>query len=172
MAPHSEASSNNETQTPSIDFVTLGMFIIDDIDFLPPTPPVKDILGGAGTYSALGARLLSPASLSSTVGWIVDKGSDFPPALSKLIDAWSTHAVYRRDAERLTTRGWNGYETADAYTGADLDPVLLQSKSFHLICSPLRCQELVRDITHRRRDVMPADSYTKPIFIWEPPKPR
>ncbi|OAA39887.1 MAK32-like protein [Beauveria brongniartii RCEF 3172] len=186
MAPHSNATDAGDTdlETTPIDFVTLGMFIIDDIDFLPPTPPAKDILGGAGTYSALGARLLSPSPLSKTVGWVVDKGSDFPPALAELIDAWDTHAVYRHDAARLTTRGWNGYDAgADQkrafkyttpkrrLTGADLDSALLQSKSFHLICSPLRCQELVRDITARRRAAAaaaPHDAYTKPIFIWEP----
>lgn len=125
---------------------------------------------------------MSPAPvLSSTVGWVVDRGSDFPPSLAELIDTWSTHAVYRDDASRLTTRGWNGYEPgadqkrAFSYrtpkkrlTAADLDPALLQAKSFHLICSPLRCQELVRDITSRRRAVMPADAYTKPVFVWEP----
>ncbi|KAM3474053.1 hypothetical protein MY8738_008074 [Beauveria namnaoensis] len=184
MAPHSNATDAGDTdlQTTPIDFVTLGMFIIDDIDFLPPTPPAKDILGGAGTYSALGARLLSPSPLSKTVGWVVDKGSDFPPALAELIDTWDTHAVYRHDASRLTTRGWNGYDAgADQkrafkyttpkrrLTGADLDSALLQSKSFHLICSPLRCQELVRDITARRRAAAAShDAYIKPIFIWEP----
>ncbi|KAH8719058.1 Protein MAK32 [Beauveria bassiana] len=185
MAPHSNATDAGDTdvQTTPIDFVTLGMFIIDDIDFLPPTPPAKDILGGAGTYSALGARLLSPSPLSKTVGWVVDKGSDFPPALAELIDTWDTHAVYRHDASRLTTRGWNGYDAgADQkrafkyttpkrrLTGADLDSALLQSKSFHLICSPLRCQELVRDITARRRAATAShdDAYIKPIFIWEP----
>ncbi|TQV96573.1 hypothetical protein V2A60_003039 [Cordyceps javanica] len=183
MAPHADATDGGDTDLKSapIDFVTLGMFIIDDIDFLPPTPPVKDILGGAGTYSALGARLLSPPPLSTTVGWVVDQGSDFPQALGELIDSWDTHAVRRLDVERLTTRGWNGYEAgADQkrafryttpkrrLTAADLDPALLQSKSFHLICSPLRCQELVREITARRRAVMPAAVYTKPIFVWEP----
>lgn len=154
--------------------------MIDDIDFIPPTPPVKDILGGAGTYSALGARLFSPSPLSQSVGWIVDKGSDFPPALTKLIDSWDTTAVYRLDPDRLTTRGWNGYEGTDQkrafkyttpklrLTGDDLTPELLQSKSFHLICSPLRCQELVRDITAKRKLVMRPDQYSKPIFIWEP----
>ncbi|KAM0302642.1 hypothetical protein HYE67_009745 [Fusarium culmorum] len=167
-------------QNVPIDFVTLGMFIIDDIDFIPPTEPVKDILGGAGTYSALGARLLSPPPKSTSVGWIVDQGSDFPPSLSTLIDSWSTSALFRHDGLRLTTRGWNGYEgTAEKrafkyltpkkrLTAEDLTPTLLQSRSFHMICSPNRCRDLVAEITSLRKKVMPAESYTKPIFIWEP----
>ncbi|KAH7327862.1 Ribokinase-like protein [Stachybotrys elegans] len=174
-----------------IDFVTMGMFIIgqlisghqDDIDFIPPTPPVKDVAGGAGTFSALGARLFSPPPTSTTVGWIVDQGSDFPPALTTLLDSWETSVVYRCDPERLTTRGWNGYDP-DAPSGEkrnfkyitpkkrltadDLTPSLLQSRSFHLICSPLRCQELVRQITSMRKAAADPDAYTKPIFIWEP----
>ncbi|KAM5359411.1 hypothetical protein ACJZ2D_014501 [Fusarium nematophilum] len=174
-----QAQPSNE-QSASIDFVTLGMFIIDDIDFLPPTPPVRNILGGAGTYSALGARLYSPHPQSASVGWIIDQGSDFPPALSTLIDSWATSALFRHDALRLTTRGWNGYESAaekrafkyltpkKRLTAHDLTPTLLQSRSFHLICSPNRCRELVSEITSLRKKLVSPESYTKPIFIWEP----
>lgn len=162
-----------------IDFVTLGMFIIDDIDFIPPTPPVKDILGGAGSFGALGARLFSPPPTSSTVGWIVDRGSDFPESLTALIDSWETSVQYRDDPSRLTTRGWNGYEdttekrafkyttTKKRLTADDLTPDLLQARSIHLICSPLRCQELVMDIIARRKEAAP-DTYSRPVFIWEP----
>ncbi|KAL2267757.1 hypothetical protein VTJ83DRAFT_5034 [Remersonia thermophila] len=178
-----------------IDFVTLGMFIIDDIEFLPPKPPAYNILGGAGTYSALGARLFSPPPLSRTVGWIVDQGSDFPQHLTDQIDAWQSSALVRRNPARLTTRGWNGYDAAERrafryatpkrrLTVDDLTPPLLQAKAIHLICSPLRCQELVKSLLARRhaaflaskRDANPdaaadadADAeYARPLIIWEP----
>ncbi|KAL5602007.1 hypothetical protein FOBRF1_009540 [Fusarium oxysporum] len=175
-----KASDSSGEEAVPIDFFTMGMFIIDDIDFIPPTPPVKDILGGAGTYSALGARLFSPPPKSGSVGWIVDQGSDFPPSLSTLIDSWSTSALFRHDGLRLTTRGWNGYEgTAEKrafkyltpkkrLTAQDLTPALLKSRSFHLICSPNRCRDLVSEITSLRKKVVPPETYTKPIFIWEP----
>lgn len=156
----------------------------DDIDFPEPEASVKDIFGGAGSYSALGARLFSPPPLSRTVGWIVDRGSDFPEHLGAAISSWDTSALLRDDPSRLTTRGWNGYEgTADQkrgfryttpkkrLTADDLTPELLQSRSFHLICSPLRCQQLVAEIKARRRELPPrADGSTdaRPIFIWEP----
>ncbi|KAK7394058.1 hypothetical protein QQX98_013158 [Neonectria punicea] len=184
---HLETPPESQLKNPSspeehvpIDFVTLGMFIIDDIDFIPPTPPVKNILGGAGAYSALGARIFSPPPISSSVGWIVDQGSDFPPSLSTLIDSWSTSALFRHDGLRLTTRGWNGYEGAaekrafkyltpkKRLTADDLTPTLLQSRSFHLICSPTRCRDLVSDITKLRKRAVAPDAYTKPVFIWEP----
>lgn len=70
---------------------------------------MKDILGGAGTYSALGARLFAAPQRSRAVGWIVDCGSDFPAELRETIDRWETGVVMRQTPHRLTTRGWNGY---------------------------------------------------------------
>ncbi|KAH8681267.1 Ribokinase-like protein [Xylariales sp. PMI_506] len=168
-----------DDQSQCIDFVTLGMFIIDEIEFLPPTPPVKDILGGAGTFSALGARIFSPPPKSSSVGWIIDQGSDFPTSLTTVIDEWQTSALMRPTPERLTTRGWNGYDENETrafrymtpkkrLTADDLTPTLLASRSFHLICSPTRCKELVLDIKERRGDLPGSGSLPKPIFIWEP----
>jgi hypothetical protein len=81
----------------------------DEIEFAPPKPPVKDILGGAGSYSALGARIFSPPPKSNSVGWIVDCGSDFPSELRQFISQWQTGVVIRETPDRLTTRGWNGY---------------------------------------------------------------
>ncbi|KAG6028070.1 hypothetical protein E4U41_000779 [Claviceps citrina] len=165
----------------NVDFVTLGMVIIDEIEFEPPTPPVYNILGGAGTYAALGARLFSPPPLSRSIGWIVDKGSDFPNDISETIDRWSTAAVIREDHDRLTTRGWNGYTgPADRrlfqyqtpkrrLMADDLTKDLLFSKSFHLICSATRCQELITEIIARREAAMPWNgTHIKPLFVWEP----
>ncbi|KAF3767368.1 hypothetical protein M406DRAFT_39374 [Cryphonectria parasitica EP155] len=180
-----------------IDFVTLGMFIIDDIEYRPPRPAERDVLGGAGSYAALGARLFSPAPTESqTVGWVVDKGSDFPPSVSTLIDSWTTSALVRHDLDRLTTRGWNGYvddkETrAFKYTtpkkrlvASDLSGTpLLQAKAFHIICSPSRCRELVTELLTLRKEQAPPEEpespegeaeggggggYTRPTIIWEP----
>ncbi|KAK8042557.1 PfkB family carbohydrate kinase [Apiospora phragmitis] len=136
----------------------------------PPTPLKKDVIGGAGTYSALGARLLSPPPLSTSVGWIVDKGSDFPTALTDLIESWETAALMRETPDRLTTRGWNGYDEHQnrgfryltpkkRITAEDLTPELLASRSFHM--------ELVRGIRERRADLTTPDgnNLPKPVFL-------
>ncbi|KAL2352591.1 MAK32-like protein [Cryomyces antarcticus] len=157
------------------DFCTLGMFIIDEIHFPPPQPSVYDVLGGAGTYSAVGARLFSPPPLSSSVGWIVDCGSDFPAELRNVVAQWETGVLMKETPERLTTRGWNGYGENEyrafkyltpklRVDETALNPRLLTSKSFHLICSPLRCIVLVEGILKRRNRL----SLTRPLFIWEP----
>ncbi|WPG97862.1 Ribokinase-like protein [Acrodontium crateriforme] len=163
-----------------IDFVTLGMFIIDDI-YPPPTAadqtPQKDIIGGAGTYSAIGARLFSPPPKSKSVGWIVDTGTDFPADVHETITSWQT-GVLMRPRDALTTRGWNGYGENDhrafkyltekkRLTADDLTPELLASRSFHLICSPNRCIEIVKRILERRKESLGAE-FPRPLIIWEP----
>ncbi|CAL3965256.1 hypothetical protein PZA11_001950 [Diplocarpon coronariae] len=168
---------DQEAPDQEIDFCTLGMFIIDEIHYLPPTPPVFDILGGAGSFSALGARLFSPPPSSKTVAWIVDKGSDFPESLARQIASWQTSCLIRPDDTRLTTRGWNGYDASQnrafkytspklRLTTSSLTPTLLFAKSFHLICSPTRCIELVTTILRARKSLNPTAE--KPLFIWEP----
>ncbi|KAF7904000.1 hypothetical protein EAF00_001334 [Botryotinia globosa] len=172
---HDDQISNHQ----EIDFCTLGMFIIDEIHYLPPTPSVYDVLGGAGSYSALGARLFSPPPLSQTISWVVDKGSDFPPSISSQINTWQTSCLIRTDPTRLTTRGWNGYDSNETrsfkYTTPKLrldessiasHPPLLFAKSFHLICSPNRCIDLVTRILSIRKSHSP--NHPKPLFIWEP----
>ncbi|KAK5175151.1 uncharacterized protein LTR77_000288 [Saxophila tyrrhenica] len=163
-----------------IDFCTLGMFIIDDIyppPDVPNQPAQKDIIGGAGTYSAIGARLFSPPPSSYSTGWIVDAGTDFPADLRDLIKSWQTGVLLRpRDA--LTTRGWNGYGENDhrafkyltekkRLTADDLTAELLKAKSFHLICSPTRCVDMVRRILDRRRGTF-GEYLVRPMIIWEP----
>ena len=49
-------------------------------------------------------------------------------------------------------------------------PALLNSRSFHLICSPTRCISLVQNILSLRRTYLSYNGREpqKPLFIWEP----
>lgn len=115
------------------------------------------------------------------MGWIIDKGSDFPAAVEDLVTAWDTSVLVRPTPERLTTRGWNGYDEHEnrafryvtpkiRLTASDLTPTLLTARSFHLICSPTRCRELVTEIKARRSGLGALDgsNLPRPIFVWEP----
>ncbi|KAF8249936.1 Ribokinase-like protein [Wilcoxina mikolae CBS 423.85] len=140
----------------------VGMFIIDEIHYGAPSDRkvANDVIGGAGTFGVLGARLFSPPPLSKTVGWIVDAGYDFPADCLAQLEALQTHLVLRQTPERLTTRGWNSYESGDQrafrYTtpkkrleAIDLIKCgLAGAKCVHLICSPARAEA--------------------PIVVWEP----
>ena len=86
---------------------------IDEIHFPPPRPPIKDIIGGAGTYSALGARLLQTPENAHLVSWTVHVGSNFPTQILDQITSWKTSVNLIDTKQRLTTRGWNHYRDDD-----------------------------------------------------------
>jgi hypothetical protein len=104
----------------SIWFIALSMLsrvpsnMLNHLDDIYPAPSASDqtpflnVPGGAGTFSALGARILSPPPRSKRVGWVVDAGHDFPSSLRDMITLWDT-AVEMRCRDGLTTKGWNGY---------------------------------------------------------------
>lgn len=90
-----------------LDFVTMGMFIVDDIYYSIPRAPVTDIIGGAGSYAVLGARIMRGSG--HTVGWTIHAGSDFPETVRKEVQSWGTRCEFVDTPERLTTRGLNVY---------------------------------------------------------------
>ncbi|EXJ81713.1 hypothetical protein A1O1_07778 [Capronia coronata CBS 617.96] len=158
-------------------FCTLGMFIIDEIEYLNGRAREQSIIGGAGTYAALGARLAAGAQQAKYVSWIVDVGSDFPAEFRALIDSWHTNCVFRLDTARLTTRAWNGYGPNEYRAFKYLTPKLrldqdslsdeqVLARSFHMVCSASRCISLVEGIMARRRRL--AIDEPRPVFVWEP----
>ena len=170
-----------------MDFVTLGMFIIDEIHYQPPRKPDVDVIGGAGTYAALGARLFRPPPSASGIGWIVHEGYDFPGHIKSTIDSWQTRCESIQTPERETTRARNRYEpnghrafeylsTKIRLDETSLTLAQLTSKTYHLICSAQRCSSLIKGILARRDAELITQTDRKiqslltvvPIFIWEP----
>ncbi|KAL8700271.1 MAG: hypothetical protein Q9201_005542 [Fulgogasparrea decipioides] len=171
-----------------MDFVTLGMFIIDEIHHAPPKAPDLDVMGGGGLYAALGARLFRPPPSSSRVGLVIHQGHDFPPNIRETIDLWDTDCQFVQTPNRATTRAYNRYEPnghrAFRYLNEKvridentLTSEQLASKTYHLICSPKRCINLVQGIKERRKylaetystDDQAATRLTEdPVFVWEP----
>ena len=89
----------------------------DEIEYTDGKARAESIIGGAGTYATIGARLVAGQENARLVGWIVDVGSDFPPEFRTMIDSWQTNCMYRHNETRLTTRAWNGYGPNE-YRGA------------------------------------------------------
>ncbi|KAK7205780.1 Ribokinase-like protein [Myxozyma melibiosi] len=162
---------------PEVLFASMGMFIIDEIHYLDGTC-LRDIVGGAGTYAAYGARYFLPPPASKGVGWIVDAGSDFPEQIKQDLLALDTTLILREDKSRLTTRGWNGYTENEhrafkymtpkkRLTTDDLEGTpLIKSRTFHLICSPERATSLIEGIEGRRTAL--GAGLPKAIIVWEP----
>lgn len=90
-----------------MDFVTFGMFVLDDIYYPIPRVPAIDVIGGAGTWALLGARMMK--GNGSGLGWTVHTGSDFPREVRNEIDSWGTECNFIERPNRLTTRGLNTY---------------------------------------------------------------
>ncbi|KAK5074757.1 Double-stranded RNA-containing particles stability [Lithohypha guttulata] len=152
--------------TKPASFVTFGMFIVDEIEWLPPSTKERktNLIGGAGTYAVLGAKLASSPCqiISKNISWIVDVGSDFPSVIRNNIDEWNTDCNYRVDDTRLTTRAWNGYGENELRSFKyitpkkrlevqDLSSRQLLSKSFHM--------------SSREKINLPAQM---PVIVWEP----
>lgn len=84
--------------------------MIDDIYYQDPSiVPYLNVLGGAGTFAAVGARLFLSTNDAKNVGLIVHEGGDFPIAVRNEIDSWGLGVKYIATPERNTTRGRNFY---------------------------------------------------------------
>ena len=90
-----------------LDLVTLAMFVVDEIYYPIPLMPATNILGGAGAYAVLGARIMRGSG--RTIGWTVHKGFDFPEPIASEIQSWETMCNFVNTPERATTRGLNVY---------------------------------------------------------------
>ncbi|ODV63946.1 Mak32p [Ascoidea rubescens DSM 1968] len=140
---------------PDAIFTSIGMFIIDEIHFPPPKPSQTNVIGGGGTFGAIGSRIILSLNNPRLVGWILDEGSDFTEEMRNEILSWDTGVIVRSSSERLTTKGWNMYGEREFRSFKFLTPKkridindivlfrsLRNSKSFHFICSPKRCSEV------------------------------
>ena len=182
-----------------MEFVSLAMLIIDDIFYPVPRVPSFNVLGGAGSYAALGARLICGAEHARAVSWIIHEGSDFPETVKEQIQSWNTSCEVISTPHRLTTRAMNVYRQneirgmscrrkflADTnerdfeYTSpkirldeSTLTQQQLMARCYHLVCSPMRCIDLVKGIITKREELLKDSggssiTYDRPVFVWEP----
>ncbi|CAK9683318.1 unnamed protein product [Candida parapsilosis] len=141
-------------------FTTLGMFIIDENLYIdPPAPKQANIIGGAGTYAMIGARIVSPPKLSQQISGIIDEGTDFPSSVHEEIESWQTGVVFRRNYHRLTTRGVNTYIKGIRHFHYKTEKRRIQvedifqydelkySNCYHLICTIERCRDIIEKIS-------------------------
>lgn len=158
-------------EDPPILFVSLGMFIIDTIITHEGTT-LDDIIGGAGTFAAVGSRLFTAPRQT---GFIVDYGSDTPSEVEAKMESFGFNADVRRNEKRKCTRGLNTYRgdvrlfeyltPKIRITGDQLSPAFLRSASFHLICGPERCLELVSQLGQLRSEI---GCTAEMVTVWEP----
>ncbi|KAK0453374.1 Ribokinase-like protein [Armillaria borealis] len=155
-------------------FVTLGMFIIDEFSFLDDdgNPTGKELapqIGGGGTYAAVGARIWLPPD---KIGMIVDRGNDWPSDIQEELDKYGPEMwMYRDQLSARTTRALNSYmgdhrsfdylTTRIRITPRDLRGTrLARAPTLHFVCSPSRAHSIVSEIHEEPK--------WHPTTIWEP----
>ncbi|ETS86124.1 hypothetical protein PFICI_04149 [Pestalotiopsis fici W106-1] len=159
----------------SIDFVSLGMIVLDELR-LPDGRVLHDCVGGSGAYSTLGARLTAAAQ-PDTVGSLIVAGNDFPDAVAELIRSWGVSLDFIvKDGK--STRGLLEYHDAVfgrksfRYLTEPLQPVassltqeLLSSRSFHMLYRPAQLVTEVKQLKSLRSALGVAEI---PVIVWEP----
>ncbi|KAF5485578.1 Uncharacterized protein CGCF413_v014208 [Colletotrichum fructicola] len=106
-APGPAAPTAGELSAPG--FVSLGMVVLDEIRFQDGRV-LRDVAGGSGFYSTLGARLAVPREDAETVCCLAVAGDDFPASVVEQIKAWGVTVLVQRVEGRLSTRGLLAYE--------------------------------------------------------------
>lgn len=96
-------------------FVSLGMVVLDELRF-PQAPTMRDVTGGSGAFSTLGARLVAGEERSHEVGCLIMAGDDFPESTLAKFRSWGMELVVSRRPGRQSTRGLLIYED-DAFGG-------------------------------------------------------
>ena len=105
-------------------------FCSDDIyQQSPPKLLHSNVLGGAGVYAALGARIFKGKGVhdekdSKSIGIIVHQGSDFPLDAKAELESWQLSSLFSKTPQRLTTRGKNTY-TRDGVRGEYKNAIIL-----------------------------------------------
>ncbi len=93
---------------------TVSNLLSDDIyQRSPPKLLHSNVLGGAGIYAALGARVFRGKDVNGekgcrSVGVIVHEGCDFPREAKAQLESWHLSSVFVK-TKQLTTRGKNVY---------------------------------------------------------------
>ncbi|GAP82970.1 putative pfkB family carbohydrate kinase superfamily [Rosellinia necatrix] len=159
-------------------FVSLGMFILDELRF-PHLDTVVDVPGGAGFYATLGARLFKPPPRSADVGCIVVAGHDLPSSASQLLESWQLKLLLVHDPDKPCTRGLLEYEN-DAFSRNEFtyvtpplwpSPVqlgtssLLYAASFHFLALPEDLESRVSTLLRLREE---HGIKERPLIVWEP----
>lgn len=130
----------------------MGMFCLDELHY--ESKSLSNIIGGAGTFAALGAGLHLAYKDRFKCGFILDEGYDFPPETHEEMMAWGLGIMVRKDVNRQTTVGWNQFVNNETRMFKYLTPKLriepqdlpseaMSAKTLHLICSPLRCLDFL-----------------------------
>ncbi|KAL0942998.1 family carbohydrate kinase [Colletotrichum truncatum] len=152
------------------------MVVIDEIHFHGGRV-LRDVPGGSGFYSTLGARLAVPQSESKTICCLIPAGDDFPSSAISQIQDWGVEVKLQKIAGSPSTRGLLCYkddvfgDKTFRYTSPPLRPdlsklpeALLRSSAIHTLASP----EDLASQTDTLKTLRGMSTTTQPLIAWEP----
>lgn len=136
---------------------SMGMFCLDEVRYQATNRAYSNVIGGAGTFAALGAGVHLPPAKRHAARFVLDKGSDFSADMENLINDWGLGVVWRQDDSRKTTHTLNTFvgneERLFEYlspkkqiTPDDISAVSPRVESMHLVCAPLRCVSFLKAV--------------------------
>ncbi|KXH63345.1 PfkB family carbohydrate kinase [Colletotrichum salicis] len=146
---------------PAPAFISLGMVVLDELRF-PDGSVLRDVPGGSGFYSTLGARLAVSENESAAVCCVITAGSDFPTAVREQIEGWGVAVHYDEMPNRLSTRGLLEYEN-DAFR-TRLPQSLLRSSVIHTLSTPEDLERHLGLLRTLRGEIQTS----QPLIAWEP----
>ena len=171
-------------------FATYGMFIIDRI-VESDGRVLEDVIGGAGTFAAIGARMFSRhhhhhhddndktpslSTVEDSGSFIVDYGSDTPPEIVERLRSYGLDLVERYNPDRLCTRGLNTYDAELGVrrfeyttpkvriTPSDMPRRLQRARAVHCVCSPGRLIAILDELD----GLSSAEDIADRTVVWEP----
>ncbi|KAF0325323.1 pfkB family carbohydrate kinase [Colletotrichum asianum] len=174
-APGPAATTAGELSAPG--FVSLGMVVLDEIRF-PDGRVLRDVAGGSGFYSTLGARLAVPREDAETVCCLVVAGDDFPASVVEQIEDWGVTVLVQKVEGRLSTRGLLVYEDdvfgrkTFRYTNPPLRPSVDELPGYLRRASVVHTLAAPEDVKGQAAALF-GNGYGQrlpghPLFAWEP----
>ncbi|KAK8101889.1 hypothetical protein PG999_012263 [Apiospora kogelbergensis] len=163
---------------PDINFVSLGMLVLDELH-LPGGQVLRDGVGGSGAWSMLGARIAAGPKAAQQVGSFVVAGRDFPESAAQAVRELGVTLEMLVDETRESTRGRLVYhdETFNSQQDIQLSdhaaathtwPATPQSPGVQVLPhapSPEAIAIQVPQLLRRRREAGILDD---PLIVWEP----
>jgi len=76
--------------------------------YTPPDaaePPSLNVLGGAASFAAVGARLFYSMKDGKKVGFVIHEGADFPARFRDEVEAWGISSKFIATPDRNNNQG-------------------------------------------------------------------
>ena len=128
--------------------------------------------------ASLGARLFLPYPSSTSIGWVLRTGADFPARIKRCLKSWQCSLVEHGESDKPSTRAKTVYRNdlqskTFEYVTMMLRPMLdhlkgtplLASLAFHVMGNSDQLRNEVSSLLQCRKE---SGIVHRPLIVWEP----